>query len=488
VPTRRIIANGCVTTTALLFAAWAVVIEPVARAGHATPLGGLVHLAYPLSDVFVIAMLLTMLPRARADVVVFLRCATAGIVLFAVGDIGFALQQTEAGAIRFGWPNVTFQAGICVLIYAFTVKGGPVRTGRGAGPQTDRWLTLVPVAVALTMGVHNAVVTDGLELDDALVGAVMIVAIVVRQYIVTEELARGSDAYRHAAAHDHLTGLANRAAFIRHLAEHGRTPGVQPLAVLLVDLDGFKEVNDTLGHHHGDAVLIEFADLLSAAAAPHLTARLGGDEFAVLVVGDDPEDAARVIADRVHRVNVVSARGIAVSFSAGIARLRRGYDPADVLRSADLAMYTAKRTPGGSVRVFTDRMEEQAQRRHLLVAALPGAIGRGELSLVYQLMYRLSDGSVAGAETLLRWSHPLYGEVPPDEFIPLAEENGHVTAIGNWVLDGALARLAAWDEEGRHLPRLFVNAAGAQFTDELPPTVSAASPGTGSRRGGSSSR
>jgi EAL domain-containing protein (putative c-di-GMP-specific phosphodiesterase class I) len=134
-------------------------------------------------------------------------------------------------------------------------------------------------------------------------------------------------------------------------------------------------------------------------------------------------------------------------------------------------MFWAKRRPGVRVAVFDESMAEEADRRSLLLAQLPGAVERGELSLVFQPLYRLDAGTVAAAEALLRWRHPLFGDVTPSEFVPLAEESGDIREIGAWVLESAVAQVAAWRRVGRLLPRLLVNTSAAQFTDDLPDQV-----------------
>jgi EAL domain-containing protein (putative c-di-GMP-specific phosphodiesterase class I) len=134
-------------------------------------------------------------------------------------------------------------------------------------------------------------------------------------------------------------------------------------------------------------------------------------------------------------------------------------------------MYSAKRSSSSQLAVYRDGMADEVDRRHLLKAALAGALYRDEMRLVYQPLYRLNDGNLAGAETLLRWTSPLLGVVPPDEFIPLAEDSGEIGRIGLWVLEQSVAQMARWEQQGSYLPRLFVNVSAAQFTDELPAQV-----------------
>jgi EAL domain-containing protein (putative c-di-GMP-specific phosphodiesterase class I) len=150
-----------------------------------------------------------------------------------------------------------------------------------------------------------------------------------------------------------------------------------------------------------------------------------------------------------------------------VTSVRRGDSAADVLRRADLAMYSAKVSTSSRVVDFTEGLAQQAERRSRLSTDLAGAADRGELHLVYQPLYRLGDGALTGAEALLRWTHPLWGAVPPDEFIPIAEECGQISSVGAWVLEQAVGQVSAWERAGRHLPCLYVNVSAVEFTADL---------------------
>lgn len=465
----RLAADGAVAGTALLFASWIAVIEPLIDSGRWSSVGLSAQIAYPVADVAIAVMVISLLPRARADLRRMLNVAAVGLLLVALSDSGFMAVVARHGEPTFGWPDVTVQAGMALLAYAAWVRPTPVLSDRVTTPAIDRHLPYIPVVFTAVFGLWH-VAGNGLDLDDAVFGALMVAALLVRQALFARDMTLIGDRHRHAAAHDELTGLANRKQFFGRLTEHLSTPGTGPAAVLHIDLDGFKEVNDTLGHEAGDEVLKSFAQLLSDAAPGALVARLGGDEFAALLAGDDPEQAALELAGRITEGRRDTRRGllVQVTCSVGVAALRPGDAPADVLHRADLAMYSAKRDPSCRVAVFTQSMAQQADRRHLLSADLAGAVTRGELHIVYQPLYRLGNGALAGAEALLRWTHPLFGAVPPDEFIPLAEETGDIHAIGSWVLDNAIAQTAQWQRSGRHLPQLFVNVSAAQFTEDLP--------------------
>src|SRR6266508_2845301 len=255
------------------------------------------------------------------------------------------------------------------------------------------------------------------------------------------------------AFHDRLTGLPNRASFGDQL-RRARARS-QRLAVLFCGLDGFKSVNDRLGHAAGDAVLVEVARRLTQAARPvDLAARLGGDEFAVLVEdwGDEPELLA--MAEHLRRSLVTPVRlgerqalvGMSVGIAAGPAS-----GSTDLLADAGLAMVEAKRDKGGGVAVYHPRIRRGLVARTVLLADLEHAVERGELRVHYQPIVDLGDGHVLGVEALVRWAHPRRGLLGPDQFIAAAEQSGLITSIGRWVLEQACLQVRGWQ---RRLPEL----------------------------------
>jgi diguanylate cyclase (GGDEF)-like protein len=456
----------------LLFASWIMVIEPLLDSGRWSALALATQVAYPALDVVVVTMVLALLPRVRADLRRMLDTVAMGLVLVALSDSGFMAMLVRTGERGFGWPDLVLQAGLALLAYAAVARSRPVLRDPLSSPAIDRHLGYLPAALALVVAVWH-VRGSTVQPEEAALGALLLAVVLTRQALFSRDLAALSDQHHYAAVHDELTGLANRALFFRQLSEHLATPGTGTAAVLLVDLDGFKEVNDTLGHEAGDRVLVQFSQFLTSAAPGVLVARLGGDEFAALLTGSDVEQAAAALGAVVAAGPRAPDHAVpaAVTCSVGLTTTRDGDSAAAVLRRADLAMYDAKRASGSRVSVFTPALAQESDRRHLLAADLARAVERDELRLVYQPLYRLSDGTLAGAEALLRWTHPLFGAVPPDEFIPLAEETGHIHAIGGWVLERAVQQVSAWERAGRHLPRLFVNVSAVQFTDALPAAV-----------------
>jgi len=257
----------------------------------------------------------------------------------------------------------------------------------------------------------------------------------------------------HQVNHDALTGLPNRRHFVERLGEAlaARTAG-RTVAVLFVDLDNFKLVNDSLGHASGDRLLVALAERMRHVVRPDdLIARFGGDEFAVLVRGIAGQDDVRRLADRLNsalRAPVaVDGEQRFVTASIGICIAPPAPAEADattVLRDADAAMYRAKELGKARCETFDDALRRQVVERVEFEGALRGAAERGELRLDYQPFVDLQSGRVSGVEALLRWEHPELGTVPPLRFVPVAEQSGLIVAIGAWVVREACAQAARW--------------------------------------------
>jgi diguanylate cyclase (GGDEF)-like protein len=256
----------------------------------------------------------------------------------------------------------------------------------------------------------------------------------------------------HQAFHDSLTGLANRALFrdrVEHALHRRARTGSEP-AVVYFDLDGFKNVNDGLGHECGDGLLREVASRLQGVVRSGDTvARLGGDEFAVLV-----EESSHVlveaeaVAERVLRALTVPMtlgdHDVTVSASIGIATSDAESTATSLLRDADVAMYQAKTTGRARWVVYEPNMRAAAVQRALIENALTHALEREQFKLVYQPVVELETNRIVGFEALLRWEHPELGAVMPDQFIPIAEDNGMIIPIGRWVLQTACRTAAGW--------------------------------------------
>jgi diguanylate cyclase (GGDEF)-like protein/PAS domain S-box-containing protein len=274
------------------------------------------------------------------------------------------------------------------------------------------------------------------------------------QDVTERELAAGELVFQ--ASHDPLTGLPNRTLFLdrlEHALARSRRSAVR-LAVVFLDLDDFKVVNDTRGHEAGDQLLLALAPRLSAALRPGDTiARFGGDEFVVLCEDLSSEEDGIHIAERMAEAcrRPVTIRGerYEITVSAGVAIGRgRAATASDLLRDADAAMYRAKGLGKGRVEVFDDGMRAQLVDRVGLESDLRRALERDELRLVYQPVVSLHDGRIAGFEALLRWEHPERGLLEPAEFIHVAESTGLIVPIGRWVIDEACRQAADWSRRG----------------------------------------
>ncbi len=287
------------------------------------------------------------------------------------------------------------------------------------------------------------------------------------------ERVRMEEQLRKSAFYDGLTGLANRALFMDRLqlaVERGRR-GTHPFALLFLDLDRFKVVNDSLGHHVGDELLVAVARRLEACLRPSDTvARFGGDEFAVLVEDLTGLNEAELVAERVHAAVsapvTLAGHDLVPSASVGLVW---GADPdtqADVLlRNADMAMYRAKASGEGPYEVFDREMHRAAMERLRLEADLRRAVDGGELRLYYQPVLSLREGRLAGFEALLRWEHPQRGLLAPADFMRVAEETGLMTSVGGWVLREGTRMLREWQERFPVEPpvSLTVNLSGREL-------------------------
>lgn len=362
--------------------------------------------------------------------------------------------------------------------------------GTHARPKRRPYSLLPYGMIALTFVVFFGMLPDHVssQLWGATVGVVVITALVAgRQLIAFQDnavlIGRLDTALgglqdqevllREQASHDALTKLVNRVRFHDEMSRvlAAGEPSDHH-AVLLIDLDDFKTINDTMGHAAGDALLIAVADRLRAAVrSGDVVARLGGDEFAILLPGSDSSGAARVTEDILRRFaddigvqeHIVAARA-----SIGIAVARPGDEPSALLSNADIAMYEAKHRGKGTWVLYTDDMGARISADAEMIRDLAVAVDAGQFTLVYQPIVRLDDMALTGVEALIRWHHPVRGLVSPVEFIPLAERSGHIVAIGGWAMREACRQAADWRSRypGAETMTIGVNVAGRQLRTE----------------------
>ncbi|MFD0525681.1 putative bifunctional diguanylate cyclase/phosphodiesterase [Paractinoplanes durhamensis] len=283
------------------------------------------------------------------------------------------------------------------------------------------------------------------------------------------------DRLSYEASHDMLTGLANRTLFGERVATAVTGAGPDhPVSIVLVDLDDFKIVNDTLGHAAGDELLVHVSRRMQDGLRPgDMVARLGGDEFAILLEGAGGDDVDRLlarIAAALLEPAIIDGEPIAVRASFGVVDGRGGDDPGDLLRQADIAMYEAKERGEGGHQRYRPGMEARGAERNRKAAALRAAMQQEQLVVFFQPVVTLPGGRIIGAEALVRWQHPTEGLIGPGAFIDVAEQTGLIVELGTWVLRSATREAATWPDE----LKVSVNVSARQLREAGFPAVVAA--------------
>jgi diguanylate cyclase (GGDEF)-like protein len=307
------------------------------------------------------------------------------------------------------------------------------------------------------------------RISPAVVAMLILLAVIVLAliYIAARGMRRievGEASARYAARHDSLTDLPNRNALVQYLAEAIRLrPEGHQLAVIYLDLDGFKDVNDTYGHAAGDALLVAVGRGFRSLCAGNFLSRVGGDEFVILVSGPNAPrqatDLAWTLVDYLARPIEAGGRQVVVGASAGIAVLANSTVPAEeLLRRADVAMYQSKQQGGGRVSAHDPIIDTIRQERREIAEDLRKALRNGGLNIAYQPIFDARDGKVTAVEALVRWDRPGFGPVTPETFIEIAEETGEIDSLGAWVLERACTDALDWPGV-----RIAVNISPAQF-------------------------
>jgi diguanylate cyclase (GGDEF)-like protein len=398
-------------------------------------------------------------------------------VAMAIGALGPLLQPAVAQIQPYLFPD---QIGMTTVFFLAAWAGERQRAvdfsprRRGVPEPKRRSFSVLPYVAVAAVDVLLVSFTWSRGTDERMiVGAVVLLTglVVLRQITAFQDNGRLLDRLDHGATHDALTQLPNRVLFGERLNKALATPGHRPVCVALIDLDDFKEVNDTLGHEVGDLLLIAVAQRLNSCVRVEDTvARLGGDEFVVVLDGADPA-AADLAADRMIAAlsQPVMADGheLPIRASIGIADGHTGDDPSELLRHADIAMYAAKNLAGSGYLHYESGMAAIVADHAGLGIELRLAIAEDQLFLLYQPIVALDGGRITGVEALVRWAHPTRETLAPDTFIPVAERTGLIVALGRWVFREACRQMAAWtDEYGDDAPAMLnVNVSARELRE-----------------------
>jgi diguanylate cyclase len=486
----RLALDGLIVGAALFGAAWVVLLDPVYAARTSSAATTVLALAYPTVDIALITVCALMLIRAPAARRPVLAALTAGLVLITLSDSAFAhlaavggLHDNHAVAIGWAWGF------LCLGIAALAARTAPAPTVHlpHSSARAALWLPYVPVVVSAA--ICTPVLIGGLG-PVYVAAALTVFAVMIRQFLVIADNRRLLGKVADQALRDPLTGLANRTLFQQRLSRavylHQRHPTA--VAVLMMDLDEFKAVNDNYGHPAGDAILVRVAErLASAVDGTNTVARFGADEFAVLMAAE--ADTALVLARQVveafERPFVIADQELLVRPSVGLA-----VAPAEesditgdqLLNQADIAMNAAKRSPTRDLVVYAPGVDahrpapavadgDAALGTPRLLRELRHALERRELCVVYQPKFDLRTYDVVGLEALVRWRHPRRGLLTPEQFLPLVRRHGLMRSVTAVVLDRALDDAARWYGRGIGVP-VAVNVFAPAISDpELPAQI-----------------
>ncbi|WP_435204682.1 putative bifunctional diguanylate cyclase/phosphodiesterase [Micromonospora sp. bgisy143] len=482
----RTLLDGVIVALALVPVGWVLVFRGVASAELADPARTL-GLLYPMFDLMQLTILVAVAGPAR-PLWRPMSVLAASLTIRVVADVVY-VSLVARGAYAAGhlidlcWP-------LSYLLIGLATGSGPPPDCDGTdetaeSPLPPWWRVALPylpvggAIIAVLLARRPTGQTPPLVFVTMMA---LLAALAVRQGLAANENLRLVARLRRLAYGDQLTGLPNRLLFNRMLRLALRDG--RPVAVLLLDLDGFKQVNDRFGHATGDALLTGLAARMRAAVDGDGTiARLGGDEFAVLVERDrpvSPEHLAERLLDALRPSEGEEGVGVHPSASIGIAE----YGPqhashSDLLRDADIAMYAAKAAGKSAYRTCTPALRESAVSRAELIADLRRAVDEEQLHLEFQPIVDLATGAVRSAEALVRWRHPRLGMLPPARFLPLAEETGLILPIDRWVIHEACRAAATWRARAPEAT-VAVNIAAAHLRrPDLIATVTAATASAG---------
>ncbi|MEP6696918.1 MAG: EAL domain-containing protein [Pseudonocardiales bacterium] len=478
----RLVLDGAIAAASLLVLSWVTTLGAVLHAGGDSAFAFAVSLSYPLSDLALLTVAILVLARSAARRRLPLALMSLGMVAMAVSDSAFTYLQAKGSyknpLTDLGWP------------VAFVLMAMAALADRGAAEHQDveampsRLRIFLPYAALPVAGIvvgRQLITGEPISPMEQVNVVVLVTLIFMRQIVFLAENSRlvaevriREEQLQYQAFHDPLTGLANRALFGDRLAHavdlHRRD--ARPVSVVLIDLDDFKLVNDTLGHPAGDELLVKVGErLLACSRAADTVARFGGDEFALLLEAgsEAPEMVPARLMAAFSQPFRLHAGTVRITASLGLAADSpdtRELSAVEILRDADIAMYAAKRLGKGRSAIFNPDMRGLEADDLALRADLGTAIEQGQIYVAYQPIRDLQTHQLWGVEALARWRTDRVGEVTADRFIPLAERAGLVSAIDDSVLDQAVGQYGEWLRAGLDTPlMLSVNVSAGRLAD-----------------------
>lgn len=475
----RVMLDGLIVGGSLLAVSWGTVLGATYHVAGQHRFAEVIGLAYPLSDVAVATIAFSTLVRTGRRYRATVGLIIAGLVGLSVSDSAFVyLTQTttysSGVSVDVGWVAGFLLLGLAPLWPLPAVKSVPEERR-----SLSTWQVVLPYAFLVTAGffiVAKYFLDRHLDAFLATDAIVLVCIVLIRQVLTLLEDAHLTRSLERQTKMDPLTGIGNRLPFaerVNALVDRQRTTGPR-VAVLLCDLDDFKDVNDTLGHSVGDALLVAVAKRLTNSVRPRdLVVRLGGDEFGVVIQLDGGPDQPTTVAIRIlDAMNVpvaINGHECFPRMSIGIA-IESPNDSTneDLLRNADIALYATKAAGGNSYRVFEPQMGTDHFERLEFQSELAAALERNQLVVEYEPVVSISTGEPVGVEALVRWHHPTLGVLSPDTFLSLAENSGAIVPIGQWVLEQTLMQLHAWRDQLPEAHDLWVavNFSARQLTSD----------------------
>lgn len=487
---RHAVLDALTVCLALGLASVLLLALPALAVPGRAPVEAVLVALYPPLDVIVLLLTVNVTFTATSLPVSLVAWITGATMMF-VGDAAFAITalsgRTSASPLLEVPSLLTFtMLAVCALHPSVAelsrADRRPVQAWSGHRIMVLAPALVTPFVLLATIGGRST----GTRLLITVGGVLTVVLLLLRAVSAVQTGAAAQLSSEHQARHDLLTGLPNRQRMrkeiIRLLGDIPPGDQGRRVWVFLLDLDGFKWVNDSWGHDTGDQLVIEVAGRLRAALPASVpVGRVGGDEFLLVHVGD--KNGALRLAEEIRgcfdRPVPIRDTDVTISASIGIAQAVADHEQAAMtadalMRDADTAMYRAKDGGPGRVTFFDASMHDQVRERTELEVALRQALGAGQLYVAYQPIVGIGSGQPVGAEALVRWAHPGRGQVPPSVFIPIAEEAGLIGVIGTWVRQEALRQLSEWRENGTVGADFYlsINVSPRQLTDpELPLTV-----------------